>query len=160
MATIEGYSKYLIFEDGEVMNCYKGKLLKQVINNCGYKCIDLRDDNGGRKNWKVHRLVGTAFIPNPHNKPQIDHIDEDKTNNCVSNLRWVTNSENQRNITKAKKNNKLGEKYITLEKATGRYRFRLRHNKTYYTRRFITLEEAKEYRNLFLKNKSWEKAVD
>ena len=45
----------------------------------------------------VHRLVALAFIDNPDNKPTIDHIDRDKNNNCVENLRWATQSEQEYN---------------------------------------------------------------
>ena len=50
--------------------------------------------DGTQKTFKVHRLVAKAFIPNPDNKPECDHLDKDKTNNCVSNLRWVSTEEN------------------------------------------------------------------
>lgn len=58
--------------------------LKVRIGLCGEK----------RKNFVVHRLVAMVFIPNPHNKPQVNHIDGCKTNNTVTNLEWVTNQEN------------------------------------------------------------------
>lgn len=59
-------------------------------NNCGYREIMYKG-----RNYKVHRLVAETFIPNPDNKPQVDHIKrEQKSNNDISNLRWVTAQEN------------------------------------------------------------------
>lgn len=66
-------------------------------NNCdGYLSVDLLKE-GKRKHLKVHRLVAQAFIPNPDNKPCIDHIDTNPSNNSVSNLRWASYSENNEN---------------------------------------------------------------
>lgn len=72
----------------------KGKVLKQVINSHGYPCVTIKYLDGSQKVVPVHRLVAIAFIPNPDNKPQINHIDGDKTNNRVSNLEWCTAKEN------------------------------------------------------------------
>lgn len=60
----------------------------------GYKQLELHTNSKG-KTWKIHRLVGLAFIPNPLNLPQLNHIDGDKTNNRVENLEWCDNSYNQ-----------------------------------------------------------------
>ena len=64
----------------------------------GYKLVKLRDwENKIFLSYPVHRLVAQAFIPNPENKPQVDHIDTNPSNNAVGNLRWVTSLENQNN---------------------------------------------------------------
>ncbi len=60
----------------------------------GYERVTIYK-NGKRKDFQVHRLVADAFIPNPDNKPQVNHIDGNKLNNVVENLEWVTRSENQ-----------------------------------------------------------------
>lgn len=72
----------------------KGKILKQRPDFKGYMRIDLNDNFGRHKYLGVHRLVAMAFIPNPENKPQINHIDGIKNHNFVENLEWVTNQEN------------------------------------------------------------------
>jgi len=71
----------------------KGKVLKQRVLSCGYSYINLCV-NDTRRHYRVHRLVALAFIPNPNNKPQINHKNGVKTDNRVHNLEWATSSEN------------------------------------------------------------------
>lgn len=65
----------------------------------GYEVVIIRNESK-KRHIKVHRLVAEAFIPNIENKPQVDHIDRNKRNNEVGNLRWCTNSENQLNTNR------------------------------------------------------------
>lgn len=72
----------------------KELILKANPDGSGYLQVNLFDNDGRKKVLKVHRLVGETFIPNSENKPQINHKDEIKTNNCVDNLEWMTSKEN------------------------------------------------------------------
>ena len=73
-------------------------IMKQSTMPLNYKTVKLRDwKKGYVKSYPVHRLVAETFLPNPENKPQVDHIDTNPANNRIDNLRWVTNLENQRN---------------------------------------------------------------
>lgn len=74
----------------------KGILRKQNKDKDGYYTIVLCKD-GKVKSYKVHRLVAEAFIENPYNKPEIDHINTDREDNRVENLKWVTSKENSNN---------------------------------------------------------------
>ena len=68
-------------------------ILKPHLTKKGYFRLSLSKNNK-RKSFQVHRLVAEAFIPNPNNYPQVNHKDENKTNNCVDNLEWCTNKYN------------------------------------------------------------------
>ena len=77
----------------------KERILKSVPNHSGYHRLTLRANNKSF-NASVHRLVAEAFIMNPFKKTEVNHIDGDKSNNCVSNLEWTTPSENQKHSYK------------------------------------------------------------
>jgi hypothetical protein len=70
------------------------RILKQEIIFNNYRRITL-SENQKKERFQVHRLVALAFIPNPENKPFVNHKDYNKSNNCVDNLEWVTRRENQ-----------------------------------------------------------------
>lgn len=81
----------------------KERILKNTIDRNGYHFVFLYPINGRKRTIPVHRLVAMAFIPNPDNKPEIDHIDGNKSNNNPINLRWVTHQENCANPNTVKK---------------------------------------------------------
>ena len=87
------YSGYSISSFGRVQSSYTGKYLKPGKDRDGYLHVNLYI-NGKQYQRLVHRLVAEYFIPNPDKLPQVNHIDEDKENNKVWNLEWVTASEN------------------------------------------------------------------
>lgn len=68
----------------------KSIILKPLVLSKGYLGVRLYDSNKNVRTLRIHRLVAEAFISNPYNYPQVNHKDEDKTNNCVVNLEWCT----------------------------------------------------------------------
>lgn len=112
---IEGYEGlYQVSNFGRAKSCarYVKRFSKHVVQKMfikekilsfgytnGYPLISLSKD-GFVKKQSIHRLVAIAFIPNPNNLPQVNHIDGNRGNNNIKNLEWVTNTENQRHSWK------------------------------------------------------------
>jgi hypothetical protein len=89
MREIQGSKGYYINRDGIILG-RAGATLKTQIDKKGYERVKL-----GRRSVKVHRVVAIAFIDNPHNYPQVNHINGIKSDNRVDNLEWCNNSQNQ-----------------------------------------------------------------
>jgi len=96
METINGFENYEIDREGNVWNKKYKRFLKPQLDKDGYLGLILSKD-GKPKYLRVHRLIALQFIENPDNLPLVDHIDRDKSNNDLDNLRWVTKSQNNRN---------------------------------------------------------------
>lgn len=110
MKDIIGYEGlYSITSCGKVWSYRSKKFLKPQNNNKGYLQIMLHKD-GNCESKKIHRLVAEAYLLNPNNYDTVDHIDFNKTNNCVNNLQWMSRRENSR-----KKRNVGSKKIYCLE---------------------------------------------
>ncbi len=91
-----GFENYKIYENGDVENIKTKRILKTGTDTHGYLRVKLCKDGKGT-NINIHRLIALHYIPNPDNKKCVDHIDRNKQNNSIDNLRWVTCSENRLN---------------------------------------------------------------
>jgi hypothetical protein len=116
------YPNYCFFRDGVVWNIF-GEEPREIYGyiDCeiGYKRFCLRDKNGKIKYMMLHRLLAICFIPNPNNYTEIDHIDRNKLNNNLENLRWCSSSQNCRNRERYQINENTpqsGFKYVTWNK--------------------------------------------
>jgi len=150
---VEGYSDYLIFKTGKIFSKKRNRFLKLTKKKHKLQDrIDIRIElckNGKGKKFYLARLLGIHFIYNddPINKIQIDHIDRNSLNNDLSNLRWVTSSENTLN-RKLQKSNKLGLRHIYKRCDNGNYVVNIPRHK--YYKQFKTEEEAILERNCLL----------
>ena len=123
---IDGFDNYFISNFGNVKNSKTNRIMKLSTHKQGYKLVALCK-KGKAKTFKVHRLVGIAFLKNPDNKEMIDHIDENKANNNVKNLRWATRNDNSANQGKYK-NNTTGYKGVSFHKPAHKYQVKIRIN--------------------------------
>jgi hypothetical protein len=86
------YDNYILFANGQVLSLKRNVYVSHILQNHGYIHVYINS-----KKLLLHRLLAIAFIPNPLNKPHVDHIDGIRSNNDLSNLRWATTSENNQN---------------------------------------------------------------
>jgi hypothetical protein len=148
---IKGYEGiYEISSFGRVKRIQKGKgtnnskYLKPNLGNNGYLSILLRN-KGNDKKFTIHRLIAVHFLPNPHNLPVVDHIDRNRTNNNLTNLRWASLTENAAN--KERSNGCICQDKRIIKGVEYKYWRVFWYPEAYVrkSRRFKTEEEAKEF---------------
>ncbi len=122
--SIEGYKNYAISSFGKVKNVITGKILKARNGKYGYLRVNLYEYRV-MKTHQVHRLVANAFIDNPDDKLCVDHKNNDRTNNHISNLRYATANENQHN-RKLSSNNTSGIKGVYFDKRVKKWCARIK----------------------------------
>jgi len=142
---IDHYDNYEISNLGNVRNIKTGRILKPIINGRGYYKVSLCK-SGKQKNFTIHRLVAGAFIINPENKQNIDHCDNNRLNNDICNLRWVTAKENNQNRSISKRNTS-GIKGVHFHKPSNKWQARIYIDGIRISLGcFETLEEASQAR--------------
>jgi|SRR5208337_2841915 len=95
--TVEKLQRYLLRNKLPAQRRIQAHLLSSQLNNRGYRIVHLYKNN--RRYMKtVHRLVALTFLPNPQRKPEVHHMDRDRANPALSNLEWLTRSENLKRI--------------------------------------------------------------
>lgn len=108
------YSNYKIYPDGRVWDTLRDKYMTQYTRG-GYMFVCIKNDDGGWRSEYIHRLVGETYIPNPDNLPVILHLDDNPTNNDVSNLRWGTQRDNVRDmVNKGRRGTPKRSRYYKL----------------------------------------------
>ena len=142
---IPGYDEYDVSSLGRVRSRkFGGERILRINTNYskkGYRGIMLSKE-GKVKMLQISRLLAQSFIPNPEGLPEVDHIDKDRTNDKLENLRWCTRSQNLLN-TRKRSTNKSGIKGISRDKKS--WCVRLTVNGKHYRKNFKEIGDAREY---------------
>ncbi len=117
---IPNFDKYIIDENYKVYSKRTNKPVKIIVGRGGYYTLRLYDNNNKQKSLFLHRIIATIFLPNPDDYPIIDHVDRNRLNNKLNNLRWCSYSTNSSNQA-IRTNNKTGHKLISYDKKRNRY---------------------------------------
>lgn len=141
---IKDFENYYIYSDGRVQNCNTNHFLKYTSDKSGYLKVRLYKDKH-QHTLLVHRLVALAFLPNPDNYPQVNHKDENKHNNDVSNLEWCTVKYNANYGTRNELIQKQLKQNTTLP--DNRKKVNMYTLDGVFIRQFNSLKEAKIFLN-------------
>jgi hypothetical protein len=133
-----------VSDRGNVINLRTGTIPKQRIALGGYLIVDFCG-HCTHKSRLLHRLLAKAWIPNPENKPEVDHIDRNKQNNALSNLRWATPQENCLNRGFVEFSRKYWVSYIETSVYPSKWRVTWRQDDRGRARYFMTEEEARKF---------------
>ena len=138
---IKDFESYGVSIFGNIKNLATGKILKPRLDTNGYYIVGLCE-NGKRLTKRIHRLLAELFIPNLEKKRCVDHIDRNRTNNKLSNLRWATDSENGQNASK-RSDNTSGVSGVSFHKKANKWRARIRLNSgEKHLGYFVEIEDA------------------
>lgn len=135
---IPGYEGlYVVSNNGRVMNVRSGRVLRGIVSNLGYIKVGL-SKSGKVKMVSVHRLVADAFIKNPDNLREVNHKDEDKTNNIVDNLEWCDRKYNNNygsRMDKVRKTKELSGYWTGVSKTKDYHKKYYQENKDRYRKK-------------------------
>ena len=142
---IAGFETYSVSDHGNVKNNKTARIMKTRFHTEGYIIVDIRVNNQ-RYTKRVHSLMAIAFITNPDGKLCVDHIDNCKTNNSITNLRWATSSQNNQNKSMMS-NNTSGVKGVVWDKHTKKWKAQIMIDGVcVYLGSFTNIEDAKQAR--------------
>jgi hypothetical protein len=145
--SLPGYPSYKINRDGIVVNqenkpkAWHGKKYNQ--------CSLYNPETKGMNTESQHRLLAITFIPNPDNLPHVDHINGNKRDNRLENLRWVSIADNEKNKGLSTRNTS-GEKYIMWDKGKERWKVQITYEGKSFRRYLHTMDEAIQVRDEIL----------
>lgn len=117
---VQEYNHYEVNEIGQIRHIKRKKVLSLRVSPNGYAYVNF-NINGYRKNFAVHRIVAQAFLPNPNNYSEVNHKDYNKLNNTVSNLEWVSSSQNKKHMFLKEENKKVRGKSVEQYSLKGEY---------------------------------------
>ena len=139
--SIDGFINYQVSNIGRVRNANTGRILKSAINERRYNTVILHGDNH-RSTKMMHRLVAQEFLEKC-NESQVDHINHDKLDNCVSNLRWVSNQQNSMNKTKTSSNTSSKYKGVSFDRKRNKWAVAIKiNNKKKFLGYFVDEKDA------------------
>lgn len=135
MGTLDEFPGYIFYSDGRIYSKYIKKFLTPIKKTTGYYGVNLYGPSGQRKMYFIHRLIAKIFIPNPNGYPDVNHKDEDKSNNAANNLEWCTESYNEKYGTKK-------DREMTSKERNGSYNRRKKVSQYDLNNKFIKSYES------------------